>query len=248
MGFRQWRRGESVKVLEVGSLALFGVLVLYTLIAAPEWTVATVRLAVDGGLLLIVLMSLAIGMPFTLQYARESVPKEFWTAPLFITTNQPHHRGLGGRVRGHDRPPTRPRNMSKQSRSGSTLRRRSPLSSARYGSRDGMRRWCGAASACRRGKRRVMSARPAPSPLAERDGRGLARADAHEAHRLVQAAQCRAILGDVSAGQRLARFRVGQHRLRDDRLAAAALMFEPRSGVHRRAEIIKHVAGGDGDA
>jgi hypothetical protein len=88
LGFRQWRRGESVKVLEVGSLALFGVLLLYTLIAAPEWTVATVRLAVDGGLLVIVLVSLAIGMPFTLQYARESVPKEFWTAPLFITTNQ----------------------------------------------------------------------------------------------------------------------------------------------------------------
>jgi uncharacterized membrane protein len=88
LGLRQWRRGESVKVLEVGSLALFGILLLYTLVAAPEWTVATVRLAVDGGLLVIVLVSLAIGMPFTLQYARESVPQELWTAPLFITTNQ----------------------------------------------------------------------------------------------------------------------------------------------------------------
>ena len=88
LGFRQWRRGESMKVLEVGSLALFGLLLLYTLVAAPEWTVAKVRLAVDGGLLIIVLVSLAIGMPFTLQYARESVPKEFWTAPLFMTTNR----------------------------------------------------------------------------------------------------------------------------------------------------------------
>ena len=87
LGFRQWRRGESVKVLEVGSLALFGVLVLYTLIAAPNWTVATVRLAVDGGLFVIALVSLVIGQPFTLQYARESVPQEFWTAPVFITTN-----------------------------------------------------------------------------------------------------------------------------------------------------------------
>jgi hypothetical protein len=88
LGIRQWRRGESVKVLEVGSLALFGALVLYTLIAAPDWTVATVRLAVDGGLLIIVLVSLAIGMPFTLQYARETVPKELWTSPPFMTTNQ----------------------------------------------------------------------------------------------------------------------------------------------------------------
>jgi hypothetical protein len=55
---RQWRRGEAVKVLEIGSLALFGALLLYTVIAAPVWTVATVRLAVDGGLLLIVLVSL----------------------------------------------------------------------------------------------------------------------------------------------------------------------------------------------
>jgi len=88
LGIRQWARGESVKVLEVGSLLLFGVLLLYTLIAAPVWTVATVRLAVDGGLLAIVLVSLAIGMPFTLQYARESVPPEFWTSPIFMTTNR----------------------------------------------------------------------------------------------------------------------------------------------------------------
>ena len=86
--FLQWRRGETVKVLEIGSLALFGVLVLYTLVAAPEWTVATVRLAVDTGLFAIALVSLLIGQPFTLQYARESVPKEFWSSPLFLSTNR----------------------------------------------------------------------------------------------------------------------------------------------------------------
>jgi uncharacterized membrane protein len=47
-----------------------------------------VLLAVDAGLFAIALVSLLVGQPFTLQYARESVPKEFWTAPLFITTNQ----------------------------------------------------------------------------------------------------------------------------------------------------------------
>lgn len=87
MGFVQWRRGESIKVLEVGSLVLFGALTLYTLIAAPEWTVATVRLAVDGGLFIIAAVSLLIRQPFTLQYARESVPQELWTSPIFFTTN-----------------------------------------------------------------------------------------------------------------------------------------------------------------
>jgi hypothetical protein len=85
---RQWRRGEAVKVLEIGSLALFGALLLYTVIAAPVWTVATVRLAVDGGLLLIVLVSLAVDRPFTLQFARETVPQEYWQTPLFLATNR----------------------------------------------------------------------------------------------------------------------------------------------------------------
>ena len=70
------------------SPAFFGALVFYTLVAAPDWTVAKVRLAVDAGLFAIALVSLAIGMPFTLQYARESVPQEFWSSPFFMTTNR----------------------------------------------------------------------------------------------------------------------------------------------------------------
>jgi hypothetical protein len=85
---RERRRGGSVKILEIGSVALFGLLVAYTLLVAPRWTVATVRLAVDGGLLTIVLVSLAIGRPFTLQYARERVPEPIWALPVFFTTNR----------------------------------------------------------------------------------------------------------------------------------------------------------------
>lgn len=88
LALRMWRRGESVKILEVGSLVLFAALVLFTLVAAPAWTVATVRLAVDAGLLAIVLVSLAIGRPFTLQYARERVPQQYWASPLFVSTNR----------------------------------------------------------------------------------------------------------------------------------------------------------------
>ena len=81
-------RGESVKILEIGSLGLFGLLIAYTVLAAPRWTVATVRLAVDAGLLAIVLMSLAVDRPFTLQYARDRVPPQFWASPVLITTNR----------------------------------------------------------------------------------------------------------------------------------------------------------------
>ena len=88
LSWRMRRRAQSVKILEVGSLILFGLLTVYTLVAAPRWTVATVRLAVDGGLLAIVVVSLAIGRPCTLQYARERVPSQFWNSPVFLTTNQ----------------------------------------------------------------------------------------------------------------------------------------------------------------
>jgi hypothetical protein len=80
-------RGGGLKILEIGSLILFGVLTLYTVAAHPDWSIAGVRLAVDGGLAAIVLISLAIRRPFTLQYAKESVPKEFWNSPIFIRTN-----------------------------------------------------------------------------------------------------------------------------------------------------------------
>lgn len=85
---RMWRFGHSVKILEIGTFVLFATLVLYTLLAAPQWTVAAVRLVVDGGLLAIVLVSLAIGRPFTLQYAREQVPKEYWASPQFMAANR----------------------------------------------------------------------------------------------------------------------------------------------------------------
>lgn len=84
---RAWRRGEALKVLEVGSLVVFGALTVYTLLAAPHWSVATVRLAVDAGLLAVTVTSLAIGRPFTIQYARERVPEAVWGLPVFFTTN-----------------------------------------------------------------------------------------------------------------------------------------------------------------
>lgn len=87
-GARQWWCGEQIKILEIGTLLLFGVLVLYTLAAAPHWSVATVRLVVDGGLFFIGLVSLLFGAPFTSQYARAQVPRQYWDSPLFFITNQ----------------------------------------------------------------------------------------------------------------------------------------------------------------
>ena len=77
----------STKVLEIGTLVLFGCLALYAVAARPSWSVIQVRLCVDAGLLLIVLVSMLVGRPFTLQYARDQVAPEFWGSPEFARIN-----------------------------------------------------------------------------------------------------------------------------------------------------------------
>jgi hypothetical protein len=80
-------RRKMPKVLEIGSVLLFGALAIYGGVTGAGWSIAAVRLAVDAGLLFVVLASMAIGQPFTLQYARESVPQTLWRQPEFVRTN-----------------------------------------------------------------------------------------------------------------------------------------------------------------
>jgi hypothetical protein len=80
---------RRVKILEIGTFILFGVLTLMALFSGvASWSIAAVRLCVDGGLLVIVLISLVLRQPFTLQYARERVSSDQWDSPAFIQVNQ----------------------------------------------------------------------------------------------------------------------------------------------------------------
>lgn len=78
---------KSLKVLEVGAFVLFGGLALYAQLVHPAWSIIAVRLRADAGLLLVILASLALRQPFTLQYARERVPETVWSQPGFVRTN-----------------------------------------------------------------------------------------------------------------------------------------------------------------
>jgi hypothetical protein len=85
---RDWLSARrSLKMLDIGTALLFAGLVLYSLLAKPAWSVIAVRLCVDCGLLGIVLVSMVLGRPFTLQYAREQVSSEFWSTAAFRHTN-----------------------------------------------------------------------------------------------------------------------------------------------------------------
>jgi hypothetical protein len=66
---------------------LFGGLAAYARFTAVTWSIFAVRLRVDAGLLLIVLASIVLRQPFTLQYAREKVAREFWGSSEFVRVN-----------------------------------------------------------------------------------------------------------------------------------------------------------------
>ncbi|HTW32998.1 MAG TPA: hypothetical protein VMD53_00160 [Rhizomicrobium sp.] len=87
IGIRDFAQTRLLRVLDMGSVGLFGLLALYTGFIQPGMSIPVVRLVVDGGLMTIALVSILIGNPFTLDYAREQVSEEFWHTPLFLRTN-----------------------------------------------------------------------------------------------------------------------------------------------------------------
>lgn len=80
-------RGGSVKILATGSAILFAALGCYVTFVDSSWSSPTIRLAVDGGVFAIALLSIAARFPFTLQYAREVVDTETTKMPGFMQAN-----------------------------------------------------------------------------------------------------------------------------------------------------------------
>ena len=103
LGVRMWWRGETIKILEIGSLLLFAGLTLYTLVAAPAWSVASVRLVVDAGLLAIVLVSLAIGRPVYAAVRSRAGAERILGGAAFPARQPRDHVGLGRCFRGAGR-------------------------------------------------------------------------------------------------------------------------------------------------
>jgi hypothetical protein len=80
-------RGSSVKLFMAGAVLVFGALGCYVTLVDGHWSGVAIRLAVDAGILAIALLSIAIRLPFTLQYARESVDHETTQQPGFMRAN-----------------------------------------------------------------------------------------------------------------------------------------------------------------
>ncbi|WP_114238775.1 hypothetical protein [Dyella sp. C9] len=79
---------QPPKWLELGTFILFSALALYGYVVHMTWSIIGARIVVDSGLLVIILLSMAFGRPFTLQYARAHVAPERWQQPEFLRSNQ----------------------------------------------------------------------------------------------------------------------------------------------------------------
>jgi len=80
-------RRRSIKSLGVGSAIIFAALGCYQVFAAAPLSNLAVKVAVDTGLFGFGLLSLVIGKPFTLQYAREMADPDIARLPGFVTAN-----------------------------------------------------------------------------------------------------------------------------------------------------------------
>lgn len=80
--------GKRPKMLDIGTCVLFGALTIVAWATTMDLSMALVRLCVDTGLCVIVLVTIVIGKPFSLEYAKESVPSSKWNDPRFIATNR----------------------------------------------------------------------------------------------------------------------------------------------------------------
>lgn len=82
--------GTSLKILEVAAIVLFVTLAIVGALAGPgtlRWLQDHAGEVTSWAFVAVAFGSMAVGTPFTLQYAREMVDKQFWNSPTFTRTN-----------------------------------------------------------------------------------------------------------------------------------------------------------------
>ncbi|WP_329179154.1 hypothetical protein OG754_33510 [Streptomyces decoyicus] len=82
--------GASLKILEISDVVFFAAMAVIGIFASPgthRWLESYSGELSNIALMVIALGSMAVKVPFTLQYAREQVPREFWDNPRFLRTN-----------------------------------------------------------------------------------------------------------------------------------------------------------------
>jgi hypothetical protein len=89
--FLRLRRGGSLKALEVFEVAYFGALAIVGLLASDSLTSWLEKWSGEMSSLALAVFtfgSLLVGNPFTLPYAKETTPREYWNSPVFLRVNR----------------------------------------------------------------------------------------------------------------------------------------------------------------
>jgi len=77
-------------ILPWGTVVFFVFALIMVVVLKNDWVAKPVNLnlLVNAMLALIAWLSMAIGKPFTIQYARQKVSQEFWDSPRFLFVNK----------------------------------------------------------------------------------------------------------------------------------------------------------------
>jgi SNF family Na+-dependent transporter len=82
--------GERPKLLDVAGIVFFAALVVAGLLVDEQglrWLERWSGEISNAVIALIAIFSIAVRMPFTIQYSRETVPREHWSSPQFLRLN-----------------------------------------------------------------------------------------------------------------------------------------------------------------
>ena len=85
------RRGGSLKPIEVFEVVYFGSLAMIGLLASDDLTRWLEKWSGEMSSLALAAFtfgSLLVGNPFTLPYAKETTPREYWDSPIFLRVNR----------------------------------------------------------------------------------------------------------------------------------------------------------------
>ncbi len=77
------------KIFELGIIAINLALVLVEVFIKPShsWNVAWSTVITDAPLFVLCVITILLGKPFTIEFAKEKAPEDKWQSPIFITIN-----------------------------------------------------------------------------------------------------------------------------------------------------------------
>src|SRR5512146_1384727 len=87
LGMRSFLETRVLKTLDLGCIALFGLLALYKGFIEPGLSLDMELLLVEGAIFAVLLSSVLLQKPCTLQYAREQVLPQHWNSRHLIRAN-----------------------------------------------------------------------------------------------------------------------------------------------------------------